>query len=98
MSALREQSWTVEQYLEFERTSETKHEYLDGTIYAMAGASRNHNRIVANTMINLGVQLRKGPCEINPSDQRVKAGGAYVYPGISVVCGTPQFTGDTPDT
>jgi Uma2 family endonuclease len=43
MAALRERTWTVEQYLELERTSEEKHEYLDGQIYLMGGASPNHN-------------------------------------------------------
>jgi Uma2 family endonuclease len=98
MSALRERTWTVEQYLEFERTSEIKHEYLDGYIYAMSGATANHNLVAGNTYASLHAQLRKGPCLIFPSDQRVKADRLYAYPDISVVCGTPEFTGDTPDT
>jgi Uma2 family endonuclease len=98
MSALREQTWTVEQYLEFERTSEIKHEYLDGYIYAMSGASANHNLISGNTFASLHAQLRKRPCIVFPSDQRVKADRLYAYPDISVVCGSPEFTGDTPDT
>ncbi len=98
MAPLREQTWTVEQYLEFERTSEFKHEYLDGCIYAMAGASRHHNLIAGNTYASLHAQLRKGPCEVYPADMRVKVGANYAYPDVSVVCGTPQFTGDTPDT
>jgi Uma2 family endonuclease len=98
MAALRERTWTVEQYLELERTSEEKHEYLDGQIYLMGGASPNHNIIVANTTIGLGIQLRKGPCVIYASDQRVKAGRLYAYPDVSVVCGTPQYTEDIPET
>ncbi len=98
MSALREQTWTVEQYLEFERTSEIKHEYLDGSIYAMTGASPNHNLIAVNTAASLHAQLRKHPCIVFPSDQRVKADRLYAYPDISVVCGTPQYTDETPRT
>ncbi len=98
MAALREQTWTVEQYLEFERTSEEKHEYLDGQIISMAGASGNHNRIVANTIVGLGPQLREGPCAIYASDQRVKAGRLYAYPDVSVVCGPSRYTDDTPQT
>ena len=45
MSAIAKQTWTVEQYLEMERASEEKHEFLDGEIYLMSGASRNHNAI-----------------------------------------------------
>lgn len=98
MSALREQTWTVEQYLEFECISEIKHEYLDGHIYAMSGASRKHNLITMNVAASFHAQLRKGSCEVYPADMRVKAGAIYAYPDVSVVCGTPQFTGDTPDT
>ena len=98
MAALRERTWTVEEYLEFERTSEEKHEYLDGQIISMAGASGNHNRIVANTIIGIGPQLREGPCGIYASDQRVRAGMDYVYSDISVVCGTPEYTDETPQS
>jgi Uma2 family endonuclease len=98
MAALREQTWTVEQYLEYERTSEEKHEYFDGQIISMAGASGNHNRIVANTIIGIGPQLRGGPCVIYASDQRVKTARLYAYPDISVVCGTPEYTDETPQS
>jgi Uma2 family endonuclease len=98
MAAIREQTLTVEQYLELERTSEIKHEYLDGYIHAMAGASANHNLIAATVTGLFYMQLRGRPCGIYTSDQRVKAGAIYAYPDISVVCGTPEFTGDTPDT
>jgi Uma2 family endonuclease len=98
MAALREQTWMVEQYLELERTSEIKHEYLDGYVFAMTGASRNHNLIAAAVMGIFYVQLRGRPGNIYTSDQRVKAGRLYAYPDISVVCGTPEFTGETPDT
>jgi Uma2 family endonuclease len=98
MAAIRERTWTVEEYLELERTSEEKHEYLDGQIYAMGGASPNHNIIVANTTISLGGQTRKGACIVYSSGQRVKAGRDYVYPDITVACGTPQYADDTPRT
>jgi Uma2 family endonuclease len=98
MSPLREQTWTAEQYLEFERTSEIKHEYLDGSIYAMTGASSNHNLIAATVMGIFYVQLRGRPCNVYTSDQRVKADRLYAYPDISVVCGIPEFTGEIPDT
>jgi Uma2 family endonuclease len=98
MSALREKIWTVEEYLEFERTSEEKYEYFDGHIYLMAGASRKHLLISGNTYANLHAQLRKGPCEIYQSDMRVKADRLYTYPDITVVCDTPQFAGEAPGT
>ncbi len=57
MAALEKQSWTVEQYLEMERASEEKHEYLAGEIYLMSGASGNHSAIQMNTGASLMAQL-----------------------------------------
>ncbi len=84
---------TFEKYLEWERHQENKHEYFNGDIFAMTGASRNHNLITANTLAGLHAQLRGKPCEIYPSDMRVKVSltGLYTYPDIVVVCGEPQF-------
>jgi Uma2 family endonuclease len=98
--ALPEKFMTPEAYLEFERASEIKHEYFGGEVFAMTGASRNHNRIVISTLASLHGQLRKRPCEVFPSDMRVKTRSSilYTYPDISVVCGTPQFEDAVLDT
>ncbi len=100
MSALpNTQRWTVEAYLDFEMTSETKHEYFDGEVYAMSGASEKHNHIVANTIGSFFAQLRESPCNALSSDQRVRVSKRqYVYPDITIVCGERQFTGEKPDT
>jgi len=100
MVAIRGQVWTEAAYLAFERSSEERHEYLDGHIYLMSGASANHNLVVGNAYAALHAQLRKRPCVIYPSDMRVKVrpSGLYTYPDISVVCGTPQFADDEHDT
>jgi Uma2 family endonuclease len=101
MSAAPQQVWTPESYLAFERESETKHEYLAGEIFAMTGASENHNLVTANTLASLHAQLRRTPCRIYPSDMRLKvpAVGLYTYPDVTVVCGEPQFDEDeVPDT
>jgi Uma2 family endonuclease len=91
---------TPEDYLKFERASETKHEYFAGEISAMTGASRNHNTIVANSLASLHAQLRKRPCDVYPSDMRVKTRYTvlYTYPDISVVCGEAQFEDAEVDT
>lgn len=98
--ALPEKFVTPEEYLAFERASEIKHEYLGGEVYAMTGASRNHNKIVANTLASLHGQLRKSPCEIYPSDMRVKTRSPvlYTYPDITIVCDEPQFEDTILDT
>jgi Uma2 family endonuclease len=87
-----------EEYLAFELGAETKHEYHDGQVYPMTGASPRHNRIVANLIVQIGGQLRGGPCRVYPSDLRLRvaATGLYTYPDVTVVCGTPEFgAGDT---
>ena len=91
---------TPEEYLERERRAETKSEYFDGQVFALAGASANHNRIVVNLIALLRLQLRNKPCEPFASDMRVKveATGLYTYPDVVVVCGEPQFEDEHRDT
>jgi len=91
---------TPEEYLQFERASQEKHEYYAGEIFAMTGASRNHNRIVTSTVAALYAQLRERPCDIFSSDMRVKihSTGLYTYPDISILCGGPQFEDSEIDT
>ncbi len=100
MSALPEKIWTPETYLAYERDSSVRHEYLAGEIYAMAGASANHNLIVANAIGSLHAQLHQQPCFVYPSDMRlkVKRSELYTYPDISIVCGEPQFEDADSDT
>ena len=84
---------SVEEYLAFERRSEGRHEYLDGEIFAMTGASRYHNRLAVNLALILGTQVRGGPCELYIADMRVRvaATGLYTYPDLAVVCGEARF-------
>lgn len=97
MSAGSQQTMSVEDYLAFERASEEKHEYLNGEIFLMSGASPNHNLVFGNTYASLHAQLRQRPCIVFPSDQRVRVRdtGLYTYPDISAICGEPQFDNDT---
>jgi len=89
--------WTVEEYLAMEEASEIKHEYIDGEIFAMAGASENHDLIVGNIFANLHLQLRSNPCRPHTSDMRVHVvNRRYVYPDITVVCDPPEFSEDRP--
>ena len=85
---------TEAEYLELERASAGKHEYFAGEIYAMTGASEQHNLIASNVNAALHRQLRGQPCRVYPSDMRVKVTqtGLNTYPDLSVVCGPPQFT------
>ncbi|MGH6630256.1 MAG: Uma2 family endonuclease [Burkholderiales bacterium] len=58
MSIQRKPQFTPEEYLKLERTSEQKHEYLRGKIFAMGGASARHVLIVGNVAGELRNQLR----------------------------------------
>ena len=91
-AALRKEDIYVspEEYLAGELISETKHEYLAGIIYAMAGASRDHNLVAGNLLVELGVQLRGKRCIPFGSDMRlrIRKPGAtfYYYPDVTVDC------------
>ena len=91
---------TPEEYLEGERVSEEKHEYFRGEVFAMGGASVSHVRIVSNLVRTLGNQLLARPCEVFPTDMRVKVSqtGLYTYPDVSVACGDPEFDDEQRDT
>ncbi len=91
---------TPEEYLALERQAETKSEYWNGDMYAMAGASRAHSTIVINLVVGLGGQLEKRPCEMHSNDMRVKVrpSGLYTYPDVVIVCGKAQFEDRHEDT
>lgn len=86
-------------YLRWERQAEWRSEYHAGQIFAMAGASRRHNRIVTNLSSALNVQLQPRPCNNYSSDMRVRIGHAerYVYPDIVATCGREEFEDDQQD-
>lgn len=77
-----------EEYLAFEAKSKIRHEFMDGEIYAMAGASRRHNLATTNISTELNLQLRETDCEVYASDFRVKIReGHNVYPDVAVAYG-----------
>jgi Uma2 family endonuclease len=92
--------FTPEEYLAIDRQSEHKHEYFDGEIFAMTGASRRHNLISVNVASSLHAQCTDRDCEVYASDMRVKVNptGLYTYPDVVVVCGAPQFDDQEIDT
>jgi Uma2 family endonuclease len=86
-------------YLAFDRESEVKHEFIDGRVYAMSGASEAHNLIAGSIYVSLYTQLRGRPCKVYPSDMKLRTPStrSYTYPDISVVCGDAEFDGDSRD-
>ncbi len=85
--------YTPEEYLAFERAAKTKHEYLDGQIYAMAGGSPLHNQICFNTNVAIGMQIRGTECIGYTSDQKIRTDlmDLFSYPDLTIVCGQPIF-------
>jgi Uma2 family endonuclease len=81
---------SVEEYLEGERDSQLRHEYVEGCVYAMAGASDDHNRIAGNIFSFLHSALRGKPCEPFISDMKAKIpsqlASAFYYPDVMVAC------------
>lgn len=74
------------EYLAGEKIAETKHEYIDGEVVAMAGASARHNRLSLNVATAFNVHLAKHPCQPYASYLQVKVGSKYFYPDVLVDC------------
>src|SRR2546421_6208050 len=64
--------WTVEAYLWLERNSLVKHEYVDGTVYALAGGTRAHSRIAMNAGRLLEEALDESPRRVCNSAIKVR--------------------------
>ncbi|WP_438002050.1 Uma2 family endonuclease [Sorangium sp. So ce185] len=79
--------WTYAEYLDQERASPTKHEFLNGEIFAMAGGTPEHARLCLSVGAELRAHLRGRPCVVYSSDLRVRvqATGLSTYPDVSVV-------------
>jgi Uma2 family endonuclease len=92
--------FTPEQYLALERKASFKSEYNNGFIWAMAGASDEHNTISMNLAGGIWSQLKGRPCKVYGSDMRVcvNPSGLYTYPDVTAVCGERKFLEDKRDT
>ncbi|MBD2484266.1 Uma2 family endonuclease [Planktothrix sp. FACHB-1365] len=81
---------TVENYLNAEANSQTRHEYVGGYVFAMAGASEEHNIIAGNILALLRPHLRGSSCRVFVSDMKVKVqDDIFYYPDLLVTC-NPQ--------
>ncbi len=100
MSSAAKTKLTVEEYLAFERASESKHEYFDGDVFAMTGGTPAHSLIASNFIREAGNALKECLCVVYTSDLRVKVNpsGLYTYPDITIVCGEQLFDDELRDT
>lgn len=91
MSAVNElNDISVADYIEGELVSPIKHEYVDGVVYAMAGATNAHNTITVNVTVALQTRLRGQKCRTFNSDTKVRIRQAhhirFYYPDAQVIC------------
>ena len=99
--------YTVKNYLEIDRTSDERYEYLDGEIWLMAGETDTHGIISFNLAGLLHDQLKGSPCRGRVKDTKVRSGalnkqsrstkGMFSYPDIVVICGEPQYLDERRD-
>ncbi len=73
-------------YLDTEPYSDVKREYINGDVYAMAGAKASHNRLAGTVLRKIGNHLEGKPCQPYMSDMKVKVGKNYFYPDVLVDC------------
>lgn len=93
MSAVPKRKLTEAEYLAIERDAEFKSEFYEGQMFAMAGVSRQHNRLQSNLGTEFGMRLKGTDCHPFTSDMRVKitASGLYTYPDFGIVFGQAHY-------
>jgi Uma2 family endonuclease len=98
--AVRHHQYTFADYLALEEASNTKHEFLEGEIYAMAGGTPEHSGLAVAATVALAGQLAGGPCRVFSSDLRVRvrATGLTTYPDVSVFCEALERDPENADT
>jgi Uma2 family endonuclease len=89
-----------DEYLAQERASEEKHEYYDGYVIAMSGASLKHVQLASNLNAEIGTYLKGRECQFLTNEMRVVTPGrdTYTYPDATIVCGEPKLEDDQFDT
>lgn len=85
---------TIEEYFELEKQSEVRHEYYNGNVYAMAGTTLNHNRIVGKVRNLLGNHFLPRGCDVFSENVKVKVSDIYYpYPDVIVTCAPKDISG-----
>lgn len=90
--------YTYADYVGLELASPTKHEFLDGEIFAMAGGSEEHSALAAEVLGAFRDAARHGPCRVHTSDLRiyVESSGLATFPDAAVICGVLEQHGPSP--
>jgi Uma2 family endonuclease len=101
MSALPHAPWSAADYLNCERESDARHQFIAGQVVAMAGANERHNQLASTLNFLLYGQLIERDCQVFQSDMRVRTPQRtvnYFYPDVVVVCGEAHYEEARRDT
>ncbi|MDX2247987.1 MAG: Uma2 family endonuclease [Bacteroidia bacterium] len=92
-------TYNIKEYLSFEKEAETRHEFHNGEIFAMAGGTPNHSILGGNIVTELNLRGRSKGCTIFNGDARIRieTSNRFLYPEASVVCGEVEFSKDDPN-
>jgi len=84
----KRRKYSIEEYLEIEKSASEKHEYFQGEIFAMSGAKLEHNIVSRNLLVALSNKLKGKPCKPFGSNLRIhiEKNSLFTYPDISVFC------------
>lgn len=82
-------NYSFREYVKHDDDSSSKHEYLDGQIYAMAGGTPEHSALIASIGAQMANAVRGGPCRVHVTELRVRVmeTGLATYPDVAIVCG-----------
>jgi Uma2 family endonuclease len=94
--------YTIEKYLELDRASEERYEFVDGQVFLMAGESGRHGDVSVNLTREISVQLKGKDCRARSKDTKIKSGGfaqkkgnstkgMFSYPDLVIICGEPEY-------
>lgn len=91
--------FSKENYLNFERTQDNRHEFLDGNVYAMAGESLKHSTICFSLYRLVGNELVGKRCNGFSPNMKIATNdkGVFAYPDLAVVCGEAEFLDNRKD-
>ena len=99
MASEPHQRLSIQEYLALERVSEMRHEYLDGEMFALSGATYEHNVVAGNIFGLLWTQFRGRACRVLQETMRVRTPTNFIaYPDVVALCGERKFDDSTLDT
>lgn len=99
LPAKRHHRYTYADYVGLELSSPTKHEFLNGEIFAMAGGTEEHSALAAEVLGAFRDAARNGPCRVHTSDLRiyVESSGLATFPDGAVICGALEQHAPSPN-